>query len=165
MVMRLIHSTSPSKSASGSSSKNVGDISKFHHPYGGVTHVQCFPPQFPCPCSPLCEPTSAGNSHTPAFASACSLGVVRIWRLLPNFYSANEGEGAIDDDPTLGEQAIIQVPTLRMQSMLILSRLSLNSFPLISDLTTFWNFLCSNSDSTSTKQFFPRHIKAKRLRV
>ena len=116
--MRVTHSTSTAKSSSSSSSKSAGDAARFSQPYAGVTHVQCFPMQSPCPCTPL-DPPSAAHSHAPAFASACSNGVVRIWRLLPYFYAAsgasggaNEGEGGLEDDPVLGEQAAIQVPAL-----------------------------------------------------
>ena len=140
-VMRVTHSAATAKSSSGSSSsssKNLGDASRFLPPYGGVTHLQCFPPHSPCPCSPLCDPPSTGNSHAPAFASACSLGVVKVWRLIHTFYSSlgtstgtNDGEGAFDDDPVLGEQATIQVATV------MLPWFNFNCSSLISDKIAF----------------------------
>ena len=143
-VMRVTHSTATAKSSSSSSSKNLSDASRFLPLYGGVTHVQCFPPQSPCPCSPLSDPPSTGNSHAPAFASACSLGVVKVWRLIPTFYSSlgtssgtgtNDGEGALDDDPVLGEQATIQVATVMLPSTTPLY--IFNFTPLIADRIAF----------------------------
>jgi hypothetical protein len=139
--MRLTHSTATARSSSSSSSKSAGDAARFNQPYAGVTHVQCFPMQSPCPCTPL-DPPSAVHPHAPAFASACSNGVVRIWRLIPYFYAAsgasggaNEGEGVLEDDPVLGEQAVIQVMHSYTATPLILYTM----FHVISICLTFFH--------------------------
>ena len=83
--------------------------------YGGVTHLQCFPVKMQSSRKEGGERDlrSFTDNNLVAFASACTRGIVRVWRLEPIASSPGvedwDDDAAADDGLSVVDQAMFEV--------------------------------------------------------